>query len=397
MTIELPKGISLHRGKLRIAFRVPGEKNQTKRSLGIEPTKTNVKHAAMKLGAIKHDIMLGTFTWAKHFPNDRKVEQTELRLKYVLDKYFLNHPSSASWKLSTRLAESSLVDSIMRRLGNIRLDNLKPSEVAKIREDLSIGPKEGEKDKPRKVGITRINKYMSVISKSLDRVVFEGLLETNPFSNIEPLKVVKSADALEHSEYTDVYTIEEALRISEAMPSDNLRRLFTFLFWSGVRHGEAVALRREDICLPYIIIRRTLTQIKNHEQTPKTGQSRKIYLTSCARLAIEQQLQTHNKSRVWLNSKDREYIKSTILHPDTWQRVCERAKVKRLVPYTTRHSFASWQLMAGESEMEVAAHLGHINTTMVRERYGKYIPSSEPSWKLDNFNNVVELSKKMRK
>ena len=62
------KGVSMHRGKLRIAFTLPGETSQTKRSLGLLPTVKNIDFAEMKLAEIKMDIIRGTFTWERHFP-----------------------------------------------------------------------------------------------------------------------------------------------------------------------------------------------------------------------------------------------------------------------------------------------------------------------------------------
>ena len=59
--LELPKGITIHRDKLRIAFRPPNEKNQWKRSLGIPPTKANIKATEQMLNAIRRDISLGQF------------------------------------------------------------------------------------------------------------------------------------------------------------------------------------------------------------------------------------------------------------------------------------------------------------------------------------------------
>ena len=55
--VDLPKGLTMHRGKLRIAFRPPNEKNQWKRSLGIPPTKANIKAAEQMLNSIRRDII----------------------------------------------------------------------------------------------------------------------------------------------------------------------------------------------------------------------------------------------------------------------------------------------------------------------------------------------------
>lgn len=42
-------------------------------------TKVNVKFAANKLAAIKHEIALGSFDYAKHFPNSKALARLGVR------------------------------------------------------------------------------------------------------------------------------------------------------------------------------------------------------------------------------------------------------------------------------------------------------------------------------
>ena len=43
--------------------------------------------------------------------------------------------------------------------------------------------------------------------------------------------------------------------------------------------------------------------------------------------------------------------------------------------YETRHTFASWALAAGETPEWVARTLGHVDTSMVYQTYGRFIPN----------------------
>jgi len=93
-TPKLPKGVTLHRGKLRIAFRPAGFANQIKRSLGLDPTKANIKVAEIKLNAIRNDIMIGRFDIGDHFPNDPLSAKTPYTSAQLRDEFLLKTSSN---------------------------------------------------------------------------------------------------------------------------------------------------------------------------------------------------------------------------------------------------------------------------------------------------------------
>ena len=70
------KGVAVHKGSLRIQFRLPNDNAATRKSIGLAPTMHNIKVASNKLGAIKTDIQSGFYDnnpkefWRKHFPAD---------------------------------------------------------------------------------------------------------------------------------------------------------------------------------------------------------------------------------------------------------------------------------------------------------------------------------------
>lgn len=385
--IDLPKGITLHRGKLRIAFRPPGKSAQLKRSLGIPPTKANIVAAEQMLNAIRRDISLGKFDLAEYFPNDPSLKASKYTLRELLEEYFIA-PRVTRVKGSSLNIYMSAKDSLIELLGNIDVVNLTEENVRRL----------GTRIRNYKAGKDRRNRFLWLLRDAGKRAEAAGKLDKNPFSILLPIEEVNSDRLGQEAELDrlSVYTIDEAERIVNACKRENTKRLLTFLFWSGVRPGEAAALRREDVCLPYIVVRSTLTQ-RATRQTPKTGRARKIYLASSARLALEQQLQTHDFETVWTNAWDRPIIRSNSLISDAyWKSILAKAGVRFLVLYSTRHSFASWMLAAGESEMTVANHLGHVDVSMVRKVYGQFIPENEPEWTLDDPAKIEALKKSMK-
>ena len=61
-----------------------------------------------------------------------------------------------------------------------------------------------------------------------------------------------------------------------------------------------------------------------------------------------------------------------------WEGVLKKAGVPFRNPYQTRHTYASLLLSAGENPMWVAAQMGHRDWGMIRKRYGRWLPSTDP-------------------
>ena len=66
---ELAKhtGIEIHGKSIRIVFM--WRKRRCRETLGLPVTKANIKHAAQLRAAVLHDIKMGKFDYAQHFPD----------------------------------------------------------------------------------------------------------------------------------------------------------------------------------------------------------------------------------------------------------------------------------------------------------------------------------------
>lgn len=372
---QLPKGISLHRGKLRIAFRPNGFPYQVKRVLDMEVTKSNIKIAEMKLNAIRHEIMLGTFEIGKHFPNDPLSREKPYTITELLADLNDREDSVGHVKNSTRRLRMATLERLCRKIGSIDIRRVSKSDAEDIRKKLREGGRS-----PRAVNLD-----ISLLKRATRIAVERQKIDACPFSHLLPLSTVAIATSGEANETDlDVYTIAEADLIIAAAPEGFYRNLFEFCFWSGLRHGEALALERRDLELPYITVRRTLTRLAGETQTPKTGDARRILLPKRAVSAVKLQLRIAESERIFSQWNPRAN-KSTQTFPRvTWNKVIKSVGLRKLKPYTTRHSFISWMLMAGESDWKVAHHVGHANTNMIQRVYGHFIPNNEPKWSLDD-------------
>lgn len=57
-----------------------------------------------------------------------------------------------------------------------------------------------------------------------------------------------------------------------------------------------------------------------------------------------------------------------------WTAALKAAELPHRSPYSTRHTFATWAIFCGMNPKEVAALMGHKDTRMFYEVYGRWRP-----------------------
>lgn len=361
-TPKLPKGVTLHRGKLRIAFRPAGFTNQVKRSLGLDPTKANIKVAEMKLNAIRNDIMIGRFDIADHFPNDPLSARTTYTGAQLLDEFVLK----TTGEKANSKANMATVDKCLRPIiGKMDLKHADRATMLQIQQQIRA-----------KRSDTRTNELITHLSTAIKKAMVAALLEQNITKLVSPIAIANVDRRIK------AYSQADAQLIIDRADTDSEKRMLTFLFYSGIRHGEFAALLREDVDPPFVTIRRNMSR-NGTIDLPKTKNGlRTVRLPKRAEIAIKEQLLSHSLESVWLHRSGRPYRDNTIFTRDRWRALTK--DLDRLTPYVTRHSFCSWAVQYGENLMKVANHMGHANIEMIIKRYSHFIPEKDDKWTLDD-------------
>ncbi len=377
------KGVSVHKGKLRIAFTLAGETTQTKRSLGIEPTAKNIDFAAMKLAEIRMDILRGTFSWEKHFPNDKETRKESPKLSEALDRFYL---SSGHWKGSTERVSESKTRRLLELFGDAKLKDLTEDVILNVRKDLLKG-----------TSAKHTNQLLTVLNTVMTRAVRAKVLDSNPFVYIEPIRDTKrlEGEAQTDDEVVSVFTPNEFENLLSVIPHEATKNLFTVLCWTGLRMGEAAGLKWEDVDLQKqtLSVKRTRTSKSCVLQTPKTGGARTIILPLRAVEALRRQKLLTTRSEFVFCSGPRliAFKTAEVIKHVSWVKWLDQAGLAYRKPYSTRHTFASWMLMAGESETYVAQSMGHNSVQMIRQVYGHFIPKTTHKWTLDDPQKYEQL------
>ena len=280
-------------------------------------------------------------------------------------------------------------DHVVKVLGNIYLDKLTVIQCQKaVNQWLRDGP-------------GTYKKYIFYTSDVIDYAIKLEIINKNPMKNVVRPKVKNV-----HKEFTNFYTKEELKKFLMYAEKYNQKAftLFRLLAYTGLRRGEALALKWSDIDFKenVLSVKRTLTKGLNNKvivQTPKTSSSyRKIAIDKSTANILKQWQQEQRKQAVIISITSDQVIFNRGVENKplsegaivNWNKViCEKAGLRRITIHGFRHTNASLLFEAGVSMKDVQTRLGHksIKTTMdIYTHVSKYHQNKAVE-KLDNYMN----------
>jgi integrase len=214
----------------------------------------------------------------------------------------------------------------------------------------------------------------------------DELIDRNPFVGWSPKKL----EPPKEDDDVDPFTQAEITAILNASEGQ-IRNLFKFAFWTGLRTSELIALRWDDVDLinGAMTIRRA--KVRKKVKAPKTRAGRRVVTLLKPALEALQEQRSFTQlagQEVFHNPRTGEpWLHDGPIRKTAWQPALKRAGVRYRYPYQTRHTFASTLLSAGENPVWVAAMMGHKDWAMIIKVYGRWIPSIAP----DAGNKVAAL------
>lgn len=196
----------------------------------------------------------------------------------------------------------------------------------------------------------------------------------------------------------------DAERIAAHMP-DHLEPLVLITWWSGMRVGEAIALRWEDVDLGdregasgSLHIHRQLVHVAGRtiETAPKSGSGRVVAIPVAA-VAI---LRTHRASvglvlpsaRVFDNFVGKPLTRHAV--GDAWRKARTKAGLEQYRFHDLRHGSATWVAMQGATVRESMSRLGH-STPRAAMIY-QQLAGGRDSFLADRMGEAVEADRLRR-
>lgn len=162
------------------------------------------------------------------------------------------------------------------------------------------------------------------------------------------------------------FTKAEQDQVLNHLPKHD-RPIFEFLFLTGVRVGEAIALQRSDIDMTHkkITVQRTIRRDGTLGPT-KARKTRMVIISADVKKCLTTGL-TGLKGFVFTNKWGRHYSDDYLR--DTFNRACQKAQIKPIpLKNATRHSFGMRLLSQGYDIWTVKEYMGHADIKMT-ERY----------------------------
>ena len=252
--------------------------------------------------------------------------------------------------------ESVLRNHLVPAVGDLRLDQIRPEHVQRIKANLvERSPK-------------TVNNVLTVLSTLLKAAVEWGLVEEAPV-RVKLLKV--SQVDVEFYDFEDF----EAL-VSAAQKVDPRVHLVVLLGGeAGLRRGEMIALEWTDIDFKrgeHGVLTVARSVWKAHTTLPKGNRIRRVPLT--ATLASALRAHRHLQGPRALYRDDGEPITAKVVR--RWLNRAQRlANLKDKGPHTLRHTFCSHLAMRGAPARAIQELAGHANLSTT-QRYMHLSPAA---------------------
>jgi len=224
----------------------------------------------------------------------------------------------------------------------------------------------------------------------------------NPMIGIENRPTIKKLP--------DPLSNDERGRILEDMATQYDERVFAYFLWmfySGMRPEEAIALRWSDINWENqtIRVRRVRTfRGQDEREGSKTDEEREVALMPQAiqALKIMSQYTFHLKTK---RQKDADETADIFQNPVTdkhwhdersqrdhyWKPTLNRLGIRWRRPYNTRHTFATAALMGGVTPAYIARQLGH-DVKVLLEKYARWIKENDDGNARKQLTSVMKKS-----
>lgn len=196
----------------------------------------------------------------------------------------------------------------------------------------------------------------------------EGVIDPNYNPCLRPGRILKMKRTKTVKAYTEPQ-MKAILATARKLRPDHAD-LIAVLFGLGLRAGEAMALESGDLNERQLSISRTYTDGELHD-TPKNGQTRIIEVPA----KIWKMLTRRAKAgRLFPGDGKQGYLAYRSWRRYVWDPVIKAARVPKLTPHSTRHTFATLHLKSGCSLQWLSYQLGHSSIKVTVDTYGHMAP-----------------------
>ena len=183
---------------------------------------------------------------------------------------------------------------------------------------------------------------------------------------------------------------EQARALLEAARGDRMEAMYVIAVHCGLRQGELLGLRWDDVDLEggILQVRRTLSLTEEHGhvfEAPKNGRGRAVKLTWAATRTLKDHL---GRQLGEIDALGEDYRDEGLIFPDerghpmrqhiltrgSFERLLQRARLPRIRFHDLRHTCATLLLGKGVHPKLVQELLGHATISITLDTYSHVLP-----------------------
>lgn len=226
--------------------------------------------------------------------------------------------------------------------------------------------------------------YLTMIKTIFNYGVKMELITSNPFSKVDTTE--RQANKIKKKDFFERDELKAFMNSAKTLKNNAYFYLFTLLARTGMRQGEARALKWSDINFfnHTISINKTVTNNKDNIEvigdTPKNEASyRTIIMDHNTEILLNEWKQLQQEASLKRGKPIKKdsllftSYKGGIISPvqcrNAMKVACDRANVPYISLHGLRHTYVSLMIEAGESPINIAHTVGHSDTKMIMKVY----------------------------
>lgn len=226
------------------------------------------------------------------------------------------------------------------------------------------------------------NHYLSVINRIFKYAVLMDVLNSNPFDKVIKPKIRQTQ---RKGNFLTKEELKEFLKLAQTATLSYFFPLVHLMSYTGLRQGEALALKWSDIDFENkkITVNKTAVRINGKQslQTPKTKNSKRVISIDPNTLSILKSWKKDQIKIYFKNGKhfegDENFIftsqRAEWVHIHNFIRYFKRFiadhKLKPITPHGLRHTHASLLFSAGVEPKNISDRLGHSTVQITLDLY----------------------------
>ena len=258
---------------------------------------------------------------------------------------------------------------IKKYFGDRLMDTIQPMELEKWQNKL--------KSKYNYKPLT-VQKFRSILYSIFNEAFKNKIITSNPLDLVDAPKTKKDFKSLEDDEGEVFPFSNDEIDIIIKNSSGYLKNFIMFMYATGMRPGEIIALNWSDINYDKKQISVTKTIVDNVVGLPKTPSSiRKVDMIPLAEKALKLQYEiTKDYDYVFISLFKRAFYSHDIINK-RFKKVLEKNGIQVRALYNLRHTFASQLISKGEDIVWVSKTLGHKDVSITFKYYTKFIKEDD--------------------